>query len=135
MRKKGEVITSVCAELHDSFTPRLFEQLTSAPALFNWRENTIVRIAPDSKFKINHFLECWSQFQHFNRRKGVYMNRSQEFGGEKKRHDYFSRGKTLFCRVVPSEHCQDVPVNLKVMTEVICNETNVENSALKPSIM
>lgn len=61
-RKKGEVITSVCAELHDSFTPRLFEQLTSAPALFNWRENTIVRIAPDSKFKINHFLECWSQF-------------------------------------------------------------------------
>lgn len=62
MRKKGEVITSVCAELHDSFTPRLFEQLTSAPALFNWRENTIVRIAPDSKFKINHFLECWSQF-------------------------------------------------------------------------
>ena len=35
---------------------------TSAPALLNWRENTIVRIAPDSKFKINHFLECWSQF-------------------------------------------------------------------------
>ena len=54
---------------------------------------------------------------------------------EKKRHDYFSRGKTLFCRVVPSEHCWDVPVNLKVMTEVICNETNVENSALKLSIM
>ena len=62
IRKKGEVITSVCAELHDSFTPRLFERLTSAPALFNWRENTIVRIAPDSKFKINHFLEYWSQF-------------------------------------------------------------------------
>lgn len=60
--EKGEVITSVCAELHDFFTPRLFEQLTSAPALINWRENTIVRIAPDSKFKINHFLECWSQF-------------------------------------------------------------------------
>lgn len=54
--EKGEVITSVCAELHDCFTPPLFEQLTSAPALFNWRENTIVQIAPDSKFKINHLF-------------------------------------------------------------------------------